>query len=363
MTMDRRYGRPRLFDGTRLDPVQRRRILDVISASPAIPLFARIGDPEIPLQALWLAVALGAFVYGLSAALARIGIGALVLVGYLSTSVTLGVPPPEEHFEITEWPLMIGLAVIVAFLAERISTSARRYASLYRQASERLVTAHEEERARLARDLHDGVGQTLTAVVLNLDAAETAIRQAHHADEPHELDPIHRARELAAAALAETRQVASELRPTRVHEIGLGAALRNLAGSAGVPVELRFESNVLPPGLLDPDLEIDIYRIVQEAIGNAARHSNARRIWIGAHVLDTTLRLVVADDGVGFVAGDRGRGLGIDGMLERAAIHGGTVEVHSRRGEGTRVEISVPLTGAVRSSPAQAPQPAVGAVR
>ena len=243
----------------------------------------------------------------------------------------------------------------------RISTSARRYASLYRQASERLVTAQEEERARLARDLHDGVGQTLTAVVLNLDAAETAIRQAHRTDELHELDPVHRARELAAAALAETRQVATKLRPTRVHEIGLGAAIRNLAGSAGVPVVLRFDANVLPPGLLEPDLEIDLYRIVQEAIGNAARHSHARQVWIGAHILGPTLRLVVADDGVGFEAGDRERGLGIDGMRERAAIHGGVVEVLSRRGAGTRVEISVPLTDAARS-PAMAPQPALGAV-
>ena len=361
MTIGSRSRRPRLLYG-RLDTVGRRRILDLIAVSPAIPLFARIGDPEIPLQTLWLAVALGAFLYGLAPAIARIGIATLVTVGYLWTSVAFGVPPNEEHFELTEWPLMVSIAIIVAFLADRVSSSARRYASLYRQASERLVTAHEEERARLARDLHDGVGQTLTAVVLHLDAAETAIRLAHDGDESSELDPIHRARELATAALAETRHVATELRPTRVHEIGLGAALRNLAGSAGVPVELKFDANLLPPGLLDPDLEIDVYRIVQESLGNAARHSGARRVWIGAHVLDTTLRLVVVDDGVGFEAGDREHGLGIEGMLDRAAIHGGAVEVSSRRGEGTRVEIAVPLTPAPDVTGAL-PVPAADAVR
>ena len=77
--------------------------------------------------------------------------------------------------DFSEWPLMVAISVVVAIMADLLSTSAKRYAVLYRQASDRLHTAHEDERARLARDLHDGVGQTLTAVILTLDAAEAAL--------------------------------------------------------------------------------------------------------------------------------------------------------------------------------------------
>ena len=329
-----------------LDPVALRRLVDLTCGLFAVALFLRLADPEILLQGLWLIVAIGAFLYGLAAALWRIAIAAGVMVAFIAIGDAFGVPPTEEQVEFTEWPLMVSIAVIVAVLADRVSKSARHYAKLYRQASDRLVTAHEEERASLARELHDGVGQTLTAVILTLDAADTELRAAtpkkrKGASEGHA--DVLRARELASSALAETRQVAAKLRPTRVHEMGLGAALANLARTAGVPVDVRFEPAIMPPGILEPELEIDVYRIVQEAVGNAARHSHARRIWIAAHVVDESLRLVVGDDGVGFDEVARERGLGLDGMQERASIHGLDVEIRSKRGDGTRVEIVVPI--------------------
>jgi signal transduction histidine kinase len=326
-----------------LDPVLLRRLVDLACGVFAVALFLRLADPEILLQGLWLTVAIGAFLYGLAAALWRILVATIVMVGYLAVSDAVGVPPTEEQLEFTEWPLMVAIAVIVAVLADRVSTSARHYATLYRRASERLVTAHEEERASLARELHDGVGQTLTAVILTLDAADTELDAPDARERPAGRAGVHRARELASSALAETRQVAAKLRPTRVHEIGLGAALSNLARSAGVPVELRFDPALLPAGYLEPEMEIDLYRIVQEALGNAARHSQARRIWVGGHIVDDTVRLVVGDDGVGFDESAREHGLGLDGMYERATIHGLTVEVRSQPGSGTRVEIIVPV--------------------
>lgn len=336
-----------------LDPVRQRRLVDVACGAIAIALFLRLADPEILLQGLWLTVAIGAFLYGLTAALWRIAVATAVMVAYLGISEAVGVPT-EDHLEFTEWPLMVAIAGIVAVLADRVSTSARHYATLYRQASERLVTAHEEERAKLARELHDGVGQTLTAVILTLDAAGAEARSgtSHPTSDG---SGIRRARDLASSALAETRQVAAKLRPARVHEMGLGAALANLSRSAGVAVEVRFDPTLIPPGLLDPELELDVYRIVQEALGNAARHSQARRIWIGGHVLDDTLRLVVGDDGIGFDGTARDRGLGLDGMSERAAIHGLSVEVRSERGSGTRVEVVVPLP-----RPVARPEPQLG---
>jgi signal transduction histidine kinase len=324
------------------DPVLLRRLVDLTCGLFAVALFLRLADPEILLQGLWLIVAIGAFLYGLVAALWRIAVAAGVMVAFIAVSDMVGMPPTEEQVEFTEWPLMVAIAVIVAVLADRVSNSARHYAKLYRQASERLVTAHEEERASLARELHDGVGQTLTAVILTLDAADTELRTSPR-EEPSSHSGVMRARELAASALAETRQVAAKLRPTRVHEMGLGAALANLARTAGVPVDVRFDPAALPPGLLEPELEIDVYRIIQEAVGNAARHSQARRIWISAHLVDDTARLVVGDDGVGFDQSARERGLGLDGMQERATIHGLEIEIRSTRGEGTRVEIIVPI--------------------
>lgn len=359
MTIGGRRQDFRLADLARLGPVKQRRALDVACAGLGIALFLRIGDPEVVLQALWLMIAIGAFSYGLRTAVARIAIATVVMLGYLGLLQASGIQPTEEQLEFSEWPLMVSIAILVAVLAERVSTSARRYAGLYRQASERLVTAQEEERARLARDLHDGVGQTLTAVVLTLDAAEGELRGNPDAGAITAAASIRRVRDLASTALADTRDVAAQLRPTRVREIGLGAALRNLAGSAGVPVGLRFNPAMLPPGFLDPDLEIDVYRIVQEAIGNAARHSQARLIWIGGRVVDGALRLVVGDDGIGFDVEDRERGLGLDGMHERAAIHGGTVNVRSGRDVGTRVEIVVPISSPVPDpAAASAPRPA-----
>lgn len=363
MTIDGWRTGTRFLDRTRFDAVALRRLVDLVCVGLAIAVFARLWDPEILLQALWLTVAIGAFIYGLRAALLRIGIAMLVMVGYLGISSFVGYPPTEEQLEFTEWPLMVTIAGIVAVLADRVSTSARRYAFLYRQASERLVTAHEEERARLARDLHDGVGQTLTAVVLTLDAAESELRTSTEAPAIAGVASIRRARDLASTALAETRHVAAELRPIRVHEIGLGAALRNLAESAGVAVELRFDPELLPPGRLSPELEIDIYRIVQEALGNAARHSHAKRTWIGGHFSDGMLRLVVGDDGVGFDPAARERGLGLDGMRERAAIHGGSVDVHSQRGSGTRVAIVVPVSPPVAGQVMSVPRPATDFAR
>lgn len=325
------------------DPVVLRRLVDLAGATFAVALFLRLADPEILLQGLWLTVAIGAFVYGLRAALWRIAVATVVMIGYLALSKAVGVPPTEEQLEFTEWPLMVAIAVIVAVLADRVSNSARHYATQFRIASERLVTAHEEERARLARDLHDGVGQTLTAVILTLDAADADFGTLPAAGHPAGQAGVRRARDLASSALAETRQVAAKLRPSRVREIGLGAAIGNLAHSAGVDVEMRFDPALLPPGLLAPELEIDLYRIVQESLGNASRHSQARRIWIGGHIVDNAVRLVVGDDGIGFDESALERGLGLDGMQERAGIHGCQVEVRSKRGAGTRVEIVVPL--------------------
>jgi signal transduction histidine kinase len=320
-----------------------RRIFDGVTFLLALATFARWGDTEVLLQTLWVTIAIGTFIYGLRGALHRIAIAGTVALGYSAAASEIGQPLLIEAQDLAEWPLMVLTAVIVAVLADRVSTSGRRYAGLYRQASDKLLTAHEEERERLARDLHDGVGQTLTAIVLTLDAAEAELSAGTNSSPSAAGTTIRRAQELAAAALQEAREVAAQLRPTRIHEIGLGAGLVNLANSAGVRVEVRLDPAILPPGLLDPEPEIDAYRIIQEAIGNAARHSRAAHIWIDGNLVDRQISLEVGDDGVGFDESARGRGLGLAGMQERAAILLGTLNVLSHAGEGTTVRLVIPL--------------------
>jgi signal transduction histidine kinase len=344
-----------------LDPVAARRVIDAAAYVLALAVFFRFGDTEILVHAMWVTLAIGAFVYGLRIALIRIAIAGGVIVGYDWVTSSMGFPVEIEPLDFAEWPLMIGISVVVAVMADLLSSSAKRYASLYRQASDRLHTAHEDERAKLARDLHDGVGQTLTAVVLTLDAAQAALWSGSEPPPVAADISIRRAQSLATSALEETRDVAARLRPTRIHEIGLGAALRNLGDAAGLPVAVRFDPQVLPAGLLDADREIDVYRIVQEAIGNAARHSRADHVWIDAVVTADSMRIVIGDDGIGFDPSAERRGLGLDGMRERAAILEGSLDVDTRPGAGTTIFLSVPLppgAAGVEAVPAVVAEPA-----
>jgi two-component system sensor histidine kinase UhpB len=325
-----------------------RRLVDGLTLGLTVATFARLADPEILLQAAWVIAGIGAVIYRFVAAVVRILIVGVVALAYGLVASAMANPMEQDVADIAEvadfaeWPLMMGIAVIVAFLADRIATSARHYAALYREASERLLTAHEQERGRLARNLHDGVGQTLTAVILTLDAAESELWAGANPPSAHARSSITRAQTLASAALEEARGVAAELRPSRIHEIGLGAALANLARDAGVAVEVRFDPAVVPPGMLDPEPEIDAYRIVQEAIGNAARHSRATLIWINCSVGDREIRLEVGDNGRGLDRSALTRGLGLAGMEERAAILQATFELRSRPGKGTVITLVFP---------------------
>jgi two-component system, NarL family, sensor histidine kinase UhpB len=323
-----------------------RRLVDGVTLGLAVAMFARLADQEILLQALWVVAGIGAVIYRFAAAVARIAIVGSAAAAYTLVSVAVGNPvEPElvaEPPDFAEWSLMLSIGVLVAFLADRIGTAARHYAALYREASERLLTAHEQERGRMARNLHDGVGQTLTAVILTLDAAESELWAGSNPPSPHAHASITRAQSLAAAALEEARSVAAELRPARIQEIGLGAALVNLARDAGVPVEVRFDPAILPPGLLDPDREIDAFRVVQEAISNAARHSRATEIWIDSAVTEDGIRLEVGDNGRGLDVPAWTRGLGLAGMEERAAILNAKLDLWSRPGNGTVMTLTIP---------------------
>ena len=212
------------------------------------------------------------------------------------------------------------------------------------KASNRLLTAQEDERRRLARDLHDGVGQTLTALTFTLDAAESMLWAGELQPSTLTQSAVGRAQELAALALDETRDVAFRLRPARFAEIGLGAGIQELAATSGVAVEVRIDPELLHPRLLDPDAEMEAYRIVQEALGNAARYAFATRIWIVMETSDGKLQITVGDDGVGFDPNrTTERGLGLAGMSERAILLRADLSIRSAPGSGTTITFSLPL--------------------
>ena len=328
-----------------------RGLLNVASLALVVAIVAGVADSELLLDAFWVTLVIGAFLFTLRVALLRVALGSLFILAHFV--VEAGGLAGIELTDLAEWPLLLVILILVTLMADRVRTTTHHYASLYRQASDRLVSAHEEERGRLGRDLHDSVGQTLTAVMLTLGAADAAVRAAPDAPASTAQPAITRAQALAATALEEARHVASQLRPPRIREIGLGAAIRDLASAAGIPVEVRFDAAVLPPGLLEPEREIGAFRIVQEAVGNAARHSHAEHVWVDAHVDDSVLTLAVSDDGVGFRPTARGQGLGLASMQERAEILVGHLDIRSKRGSGTIIELAIPLS--TRSEPGIVP--------
>ena len=310
--------------------------------NPDIPV-----DPDVLLHGVWVVLAIEAFLFGLRVTATRILLATAFVFGY--ADIAEGNTTPQAQvlidLELAEWPLMVVISIVVAVMADRVSTTSRRYAVLYREASGRLLTAQEDERRHLAADIHDGVGQTMTALTLTLDAAESMLWAGKDAPSVLSRGAIGRAQELAALALEEARDVARRLRPARIRETGLLAAVTELAGAAGTPVALELDPTLIRPGLLPIDTEVEAFRIVQEALGNSVRHARADRRWISARQSDGRLELEVGDDGVGFErkAGDP-PGFGLAGMADRAAAIAGQLTVDSGHRRGTVVTLRLPLS-------------------
>ena len=197
----------------------------------------------------------------------------------------------------------------------------------------------EEERGRLARELHDGIGQTLTALKNQLEHLRLG---ATPAEEPG----LARAVELAGSALADTRQLSRLLRPPVLDDLGLEAAMRWLARTVGETAGLTVETSAGGlDGRLAPELETLAFRVLQEGLTNAVRHAAASHIQLAARREGELLSLVVEDDGCGFAAGEVVDGFGLRGLRDRVELVGGRLVVETRPGAGTRLAAAVPLAG------------------
>jgi two-component system sensor histidine kinase UhpB len=231
----------------------------------------------------------------------------------------------------------------VTELARAFNDMLDRLESERRDSARRALAAQEGERRRVASELHDEVGQALTALMLELDRmARSAPTEMH--------EEIAYARETAASSLEDVRRIARRLRPEALDDLGLVSALINLSeriGQAtGLEINRRLE-RALPP--LSAEAELVIYRIAQESLTNSVRHADASRIDLSLQTDRDIVRLTVTDDGTGFdPESERDRNSGIRGMRERALLVGARVAIESRPGAGTTVRLEVDTDGAPR---------------
>jgi two-component system sensor histidine kinase UhpB len=215
-----------------------------------------------------------------------------------------------------------------------------------RRAGSAALAAQEEERARVARDLHDEVNQSLTGLLLRLEAAREAA--------PPELEAeLAETKALANQAMRELLSLARQLRPTALDDLGLAAAIGGQVEQIGrgeIEADFRAEGRLSDLG---GDAQLVVYRVAQEALSNATRHSEAGRVSVALRRhMDGGVSLDVTDDGRGFAFDESEGGLGIAGMRERALLIGGELTIESRPGHGTAVHLTVPATPRDSAQPA-----------
>ena len=211
----------------------------------------------------------------------------------------------------------------------------------------RVLTAQEDERRRISRELHDETGQALTSLLLGLTHLEQSVAEEDARALLAEL------RVMTAEAMDLTRNLAGELRPSSLDDLGLEAALSRYVADYGKKhrIDTDFHANGFAGSRLAPETETALYRIVQEALTNVARHAGASSVNVLLERRNGRAVLVVEDDGRGFdVSGVRGSGarsgkLGLLGMEERATLVGGTLAIESRPGSGTALFVEVPVNG------------------
>ncbi|WP_326799606.1 HAMP domain-containing sensor histidine kinase [Streptomyces sp. NBC_01808] len=205
----------------------------------------------------------------------------------------------------------------------------------------RALSAQEAERRRIAQELHDEVGQSMTTVLLELKRAGERAPEALRED-------LRRAQETTRESLEEVRRLARRLRPGVLEDLGLVSALTSLgadlAGHTGMRVERRLDPE-LPA--LDPDVELVLYRVAQAALTNVVRHAAADRVELSLVRTGAAVQLRVADDGRG--VGAAREGAGIRGMRERALLVGAALDVTRAPGGGTQVVLTVPAHGRPRT--------------
>jgi len=239
---------------------------------------------------------------------------------------------------------------VIRIVGTHFDLTARKRAEAERARSEflgRLVFAQEDERRRIAREMHDQFGEQLTALALRIRMLKDACGDR----DPHRalVDAIE---EIAERLDHDVDQLVWQLRPTALDDLGLRAALANYVQdwSTRVGIRATLHSSGLLDNRLPADTETALYRIAQEALTNVAKHAGVRQAWVRLQYSVGRLTLEVEDHGEGLSGPDTPRGLGVVAMHERAELLGGALMLGRRAGGGTTVRLSVPLRDAGASA-------------
>ncbi|MER7053155.1 sensor histidine kinase [Streptomyces sp. NPDC000351] len=282
-----------------------------------------VSTPVLVGEALILLAGLAVLLAG-NAIVLRLGLTPLHRLGHAMATADLLVPGAR--------PEVAGPAEAAQLIAT-YNTMLDRLQAERAAGAGRALQAQEDERHRIARELHDEVGQTLTAVLLQLKRVADRV--------PAELrEEVTLSQEATRAGLDEVRRIARRLRPGVLEELGLASALRSLAAEFthhGLTVHHRVPGD-LPP--LAPEAELVIYRVAQEGLTNTARHAAADRAQLSLRTLPDGVELLVRDNGTGL--GEAPEGAGIHGMRERALLIGAEIHLEPAPGRGTDVRLHVP---------------------
>jgi two-component system, NarL family, sensor histidine kinase UhpB len=315
----------------------------LVIANSAIIVVGVVGGPLITLElARALLPVLSIFLLG--------GLITILVVNFLILRVAFR---PLRELESTMAAVQPGVNEPRA-RADFADPDVRRLATLFNsmldrleeerlQTAERVMQAQERERQRVARELHDQTGQTLTHEIISLDLL---LERTSDSEARQQIEAVKRTLE---QTLEEVHRMAQDLRPSVLDDLGLVPALRTLARQGAGP-EVRVQVEGLH-GRLPLPIETALYRIAQEALINAVKYARAAHIDIRLEARDGLgVRLSVRDDGVGFdprrlpATAEPGRaGLGLFGMRERATLLHGTLEVHSQPAHGTEIVVQLPL--------------------
>jgi signal transduction histidine kinase/ligand-binding sensor domain-containing protein len=256
-------------------------------------------------------------------------------------SMQVVVVPP---FYRTWWFLTL---CVVSIVSAAVVFYERRVARLRNERetqaafSRQLIDSQETERKRIAAELHDSIGQSLT--IIKNRAALSLSRKSDHEGAVEQLGEIS---EAASYAIEEVREIAHDLRPIQLDQLGLTKGIESMLEKASDPDTLRIAYDLDPlDGVLDKEQEINLYRIVQEAIANIIKHADASEASVALKRRDHSVEVVVSDNGKGFSAsgGERRRGFGLLGITERARMLGGQSVVNSAPGRGTTVSVKINL--------------------